>query len=184
MMLLYLDRWVVKSLLLLKLWSDGNWRATSIICEADRWVMYPQNFFFVNPCVLKTTLFKTSHIHFSRKKSHSIYQPLRMCLFQCIMWDKVGWDGVIPYFNLFGAASSIKVKEYSIQKRDDVVLDIFTDELVFSLLSHHFSLPTLSSPRKCIMWERCAEKERRRVLCEGNGPRSKKRQGRQRLARS
>jgi hypothetical protein len=60
--------------------------------------------FFVNPCVLKTTLFKTSHSHFSRKKSHSIYQPLRMCLFQCIMWDKVGWDVVIPYFNLFGAS--------------------------------------------------------------------------------
>jgi hypothetical protein len=61
----------------------------------------------------------------------------------------VGSDHIILFLGVFGRASNVIVNQYSLEMLDDSVLDIFTDELILSFLSHHFSVRPYLTEREC-----------------------------------
>jgi hypothetical protein len=67
----------------------------------------------------------------------------RWCHLRCVCFrggDEVGLDRVIFFFQVFGIASSVIVNKYLFEMLDDSVPNIFRDELILSLFSHHFSV--------------------------------------------
>jgi hypothetical protein len=45
-------------------------------------------------------------------------------------WDEVGWDGIIPFFIVFGWESALSVKDEHREKWDKPIPEKITDELV------------------------------------------------------
>jgi hypothetical protein len=57
--------------------------------------------------------------------------------------DEEGWDGIIPFFVVFGWESSVSNREYSQQIWDEVILQKIVDELI---PHSHASLPYPQNP--------------------------------------
>jgi hypothetical protein len=54
----------------------------------------------------------------------------------------------LSFFRVFGRVYSVIVNEYLLEMLNDSVPNIFTDELILLLLSHHFSVRPLTSLRE------------------------------------
>jgi hypothetical protein len=55
---------------------------------------------------------------------------LRVHLVGWMRWDEVGWDGVIPFFIVFGWESTLSVRDERQEKWDKFIPEKITNEFI------------------------------------------------------
>jgi hypothetical protein len=73
---------------------------------------------------------KGQELHYSMVLFIGLSKWLRVHLVGWMRWDEVGWDGVFPFFIVFGWESTLSVRDERQEKWDKSISEKITNELI------------------------------------------------------